>query len=135
MPVPVQRAIKMVQAAHAHAAQLGIAVTATVVDEGGRVVALGRMDRARPMTLDLAVNKAFTAASFQMATHELGPLVNQSWFQSLVVANQGRVTPGGGAFPILEGANVLGAVGVAGGTDEQDQQCCHAALGKLGNEK
>jgi uncharacterized protein GlcG (DUF336 family) len=128
MPIPIEKAIQMVRTAHAQAAQLDIAVTAVVVDESGRLVALGRMDRARPITVDMATNKAYTAASFQQPTSQLSGVAGQTWFQSLVVSSNGRIMPGGGAVPIVEGGHVVGAVAVAGGTDEQDQRCCDAAL-------
>lgn len=128
MPIPIEKALQMVRTAHAQAAQLDIAVTAVVVDESGRLVALGRMDGARPITVDMAMNKAYTAASFQQPTQQLASVAGQTWFQSLVVASSGRIMPGGGALPIVEGGHVVGAVAVAGGTDEQDQRCCEAAL-------
>lgn len=128
MPVPGEKAMQMVRAAHAEAAKLDITVTAVVVDESGRLVALGRMDRARPVTVDIAMNKAYTAASFQQPTEELRGLAGQAWFQSLVVSSNGRIMAGGGAVPIVEAGSVVGAIGVAGGTDEQDQRCCEAAL-------
>jgi len=121
--------MQMIQAAHKRAAELDIAVTAVVVDESGRLVALGRMDRARPITTDIATNRAFTAASFQQPTQDLAGVSGQAWFQSLVVSSSGRITPGAGAIPVSEGGRVIGAVGVAGGTDQQDQQCCEAAAG------
>jgi uncharacterized protein GlcG (DUF336 family) len=46
----------------------------------------------------------------------------------LVVSSNGRIMPGGGALPIVEGGNVVGAVAVAGGTDDQDQKCAEVAL-------
>jgi uncharacterized protein GlcG (DUF336 family) len=128
MAVPVENAIQMVRAAHTLAAQLDIAVTAVVVDQSGRMVALGRMDRARPITVEMATNKAYTAASFQQPTAELAGVAGQTWFQSLVVSSNGRIMAGGGALPIVEGGNVVGAIAVAGGTDEQDQRCAEAAL-------
>ena len=128
MPIPAEKAIQIVRIAHKQAAQLDISVTAVVVDEGGRLVALGRMDHARPITVDMATNKAYTAASFQQPTAELAAVAGQPWFQSLVVASSGRIMPGGGAMPIVEGGHLVGAIGVAGGTDEQDQRCCEAAL-------
>jgi uncharacterized protein GlcG (DUF336 family) len=128
MAIPGDKAIEMVRTAHTQAAQMTIAVTAVVVDESGRMVALGRMDRARPITVDMALNKAYTAASFQQPTKDLAGMAAQPWFQSLVVSTNGRIMAGGGAVPIVEGGNVVGAVAVAGGTDEQDQQCCEAAL-------
>jgi|SRR5687767_1838836 uncharacterized protein GlcG (DUF336 family) len=128
MPIPVDKAIQMIRTAHTLATQLDIAITAVVVDEGGRMVALGRMDRARPITVEMALNKAYTAASFQQPTNELAGVASQAWFQSLVVSSNGRITAGGGAQPIVEGGHVLGAIAVAGGTDAQDQQCCEVAL-------
>lgn len=118
----------MVRTAHAQAAQLDIAVTAVVVDESGRTIALGRMDRARPITVDMAMNRAYTAASFQQPTAELTNLIGQAWFQSLVVSSNGRIMAGGGALPVVDGENVVGAIAVAGGTEDQDQRCCEAAL-------
>ena len=128
MPIPGDKAIEMVRAAHAEATRLDITVTAVVVDESGRLVALGRMDRARPVTVDMAMNKAYTAASFQQPTQELSGLIGQAWFQSLIVSSNGKIMAGGGALPVVEGGSVVGAVAVAGGTDEQDQHCAEAAL-------
>ena len=128
MAIPGEKAIEMVRSAHAQAAQLDIAVTAAVVDQSGRTIALGRMDRARPITVEIALNRAYTAASFQQPTKELSEVAGQSWFQSLVVSSNGRIMPGGGALPIVEGGTVVGAVAVAGGTDEQDQRCAEVAL-------
>jgi len=128
MAIPGEKAIEMVRSAHAEAAQLDIAVTAVVVDQSGRMIALGRMDRARPISVEIALNRAYTAASFQQATKELSGVAAQSWFQSLVVSSNGRIMPGGGAFPIVEGGSIVGAIAVAGGTEEQDQRCAEVAL-------
>ncbi len=127
MPIPLDKAMKMIEAANAKAAELDIRVTTAVVDEGGRLIALGRMDQARPLSVDIALNKAYTAAAFQQPTHELGNLAQQTWFTSVITATQGRIIAVGGGMPILVGVNVVGAVGVSGGTPEQDQQCCRAA--------
>ena len=132
MAIPVEKAIQMVRSAHIQAAQLDIAVTAVVVDQSGRMITLGRMDKARPITVEIALNKAYTAASFQQPTKDLASVAGQSWFQSLVVSSSGRIMPGGGALPVVEGGNVVGAIAVAGGTDEQDQKCAEVALVSYG---
>src|SRR3972149_9895322 len=116
MAIPGEKAIQMVRSAHTQAAQLDIAVTAVVVDPSGRMIALGRMDKARPITVEIALNKAYTAASFQQPTKDLAGGAGPSWFQSLVVSSSGRIMPGGGALPVVEGGNVVGAIAVAGGT-------------------
>ncbi len=128
MAIPGEKALQMVRNAHTQATQLDIAITAVVVDPSGRMIALGRMDKARPITVEMALNKAYTAASFQQPTKELAGVAGQSWFQSLVVSSNGRIMPGGGALPIVEGGTVVGAIAVAGGTDDQDQKCAEVAL-------
>ena len=128
MAIPGEKAIQMVRNAHTQAAQLDIAVTAAVVDQSGRMIALGRMDKARPITVEIALNKAYTAASFQQQTKDLASVASQPWFQSLVVSSSGKVMPGGGAIPVVEGGNVVGAIAVSGGTDDQDQKCAEVAL-------
>src|ERR1041384_2783736 len=128
MAIPGEKAIQMVRSAHAQAAQMDIAVTAAVVDQSGRMIAVGRMDRARPITVEIALNRAYTAASFQQPTKDLAGVAGQPWFQSLVVSSNGRIMPGAGAIPIMEGGVVVGAIAVAGGTEDQDQRCAEGAL-------
>lgn len=127
MPIPVDKAMKMVEAAHTKAEQLGIAVTAAVVDEGGRLIAVGRMDKARPLSLDVAINKAYTAAQFQQPTGQLASMAQESWFASLITSTQGKVMAVGGGMPIEEKVAIIGAIGVSGGTPDQDDECCQAA--------
>jgi uncharacterized protein GlcG (DUF336 family) len=128
MPIPVDKAMQLVRAAHTEAESIDLAITAVVVDESGRLVALGRMDGARPISVDIAMNKAYTAASFKQPTDELTSVAGQAWFQSLIVSSNGKVTAGGGAIPIVDQGQVVGAVAVAGGTDEQDHRCAEVAL-------
>jgi uncharacterized protein GlcG (DUF336 family) len=58
----------------------------------------------------------------------LAAVAGQSWFQSLVVSSNGRIMPGAGALPVVEGGAVVGAIAVAGGTEDQDQRCAEVAL-------
>jgi uncharacterized protein GlcG (DUF336 family) len=132
MSIEVEKAMQLVQAAHAAAESVDVAITAVVVDESGRLVALGRMDGARPITVDIAMNKAYTAASFRQTTADLKAAAGQAWFQSLIVSSNGRVMAGGGAIPIEENGAVVGAIAVAGGTDEQDHGFADAALRRFG---
>jgi uncharacterized protein GlcG (DUF336 family) len=108
---------------------VGLAVSAVVVDEAGAPIAVGRMDKAEPNSVELAFNKAYTAAAFHMATTELVPQAREPWMRSLMISHRGRVMAMGGAVPILSGVTIVGAIGVAGASrPEQDVLCCRAAM-------
>jgi ferredoxin--NADP+ reductase len=131
-PVSVDTAWAMVEAAHAYAARAGLAVAVAVVDDLGAPIALGRMDGAAPRAAELALCKAYTAAAFQVSTHELVPDARKPWLRSLAVRSRGRILPAGGGIPILDEVVVIGAIGVAGASrDEQDALCCRAGLSVL----
>jgi ferredoxin len=131
-PVPFEIAWQMIHAAQDYAQIMGMAISAAVVDEAGGAIAVGRMDGAQPRSVDLALNKAYTAAAFHVATAELAPQGRQSWLRSLVVARRGRIVPMGGGIPIMTGVTIVGAIGVAGASrPEQDILCCRAALAVL----
>jgi ferredoxin--NADP+ reductase len=127
--ITVAAAFQIVGAAHAYAAAAGLAITAVVVDDAGAPIAVGRMDDAEPRTSDLAYHKAYTAALFQVSTSELIAHARKPWLRSLIVSHRGRILPTGGGIPILDEVVVVGAIGVAGGSrDEQDVLCCRAGL-------
>ena len=131
-PVPVQSAWEMVHRAHAYAEANGLKVAAVVVDEAGCPIVVGRMDGADPNAAELAFNKAYTAAAFQVATAELVPQARQPWLRSLVISHHGRIMPVAGGIAIAEGIAVIGAIGVAGAHGaEQDILCGQAALAVL----
>src|SRR3989442_10009296 len=100
MPIPGERAIQMVRSAQAQAAKLDIAVTAVVVDQSGRMIALGRMDRAPPITVEMALDKAYTAVSFQQPTKGLAGVPGQKWFKVVVVSSNSRLMTRGVTLPI-----------------------------------
>jgi uncharacterized protein GlcG (DUF336 family) len=119
----------MIQAAHEYAAIAGVSVAAAVVDEAGSLIAAARMDRAEPRTVELAFNKAYTAAAFHMATAELVSQARQPWLRSLAISHHGHIMPAGGGIPIVNGVTIVGGIGVAGASRaEQDSLCCRAAL-------
>lgn len=131
-PVPLDKVWQMVQSAEAYAAAQGFVVSVVVVDGAGAPIAVSRMDGAQPRTVELALNKAYTAASFQLPTQALAPDARQPWFPSLVISSRGRIMAGGGGILIAQEAEVIGAIGVAGGSnDEQDILCARAGLAAL----
>lgn len=128
-PVAFDTAWEMIHSAHDYAQMVGLAVSAVVVDEAGVPIAVGRMDKAEPRSVELAFNKAYTAAAFHMATTELAAQAREPVMRSLMISHRGRMMPVGGALPILNGVTIVGAIGIAGATrPEQDALCCRAAL-------
>jgi ferredoxin--NADP+ reductase len=131
-PPPLEQALEMIGAAQRYAVRQGLAISVAVVDAAGGPIALSRMDGAHPTTSELAYHKAYTAAAFQVSTQELVAEARQPWLRSLAIGHRGRILPAGGAIPILDGVVQVGAIGVAGGSrDEQDTLCCRAGLAVL----
>ena len=99
-----------------------------VVDAGGNLVSHVRMDGAWIGSIDISINKAFTARAFDLATKDLaGNAQSGDQFFGIHVSNGGRVMIFAGGIPILKDGQVVGAVGVSGGSGEQDQEVAEAA--------
>ena len=134
MPLTHEEAQRAIAATHAKAAELGIAVTAAVVDEGGHLVALGRMDKAFPLSPQIAEAKACSSASLNREGDSLLALSRERPDFFAVIAQMSRVPliPGIGSKLLRREGRVLGALGVSGGKPEQDVECADAALRALG---
>jgi uncharacterized protein GlcG (DUF336 family) len=119
----------MTDAVIAHAAELGASVSAAVVDAGGHLLHFQRMDGAEIAGPTLAVDKAFTAVAHRVATADLTALAAPGGELAGLHANGGgRYIVFGGGLPCWAAGVVAGAVGVSGGTAEQDVACARAAL-------
>jgi uncharacterized protein GlcG (DUF336 family) len=117
----------MSQAAIDRAADLGALVSVAVVDQGGHLVHFQRMDKAEIAGPTLAVDKAFTAVAHRIETAELGPLTQPGgdlW--GLPANGGGRYVVFGGGIPCWHDGVVVGAIGVSGGTAEEDVDCARA---------
>jgi glc operon protein GlcG len=126
----------MMDAAIAKAGDLGVAVTVAIVDGGGHLLMLERMEGGRFHTVHSATTKAVCAASNRRATSSKG-----AQGQSLdllhalgltLAAGPNRWTAMEGGYPIMVGNECIGGVGVAGGDWRQDQEIAKAALGSIG---
>jgi glc operon protein GlcG len=133
MPLTLLDAQGVIRDAHAHATTLGIRVSIAVVDTGGNLVSLERMDGASPMTPAVAEGKALGAAMFQRDGGWLLSVANDrpAFYNAVSGMARRTIVPGLGSLPIVRAGEVLGAIGVSGGKPEQDLECAEAALSSL----
>jgi glc operon protein GlcG len=133
MPVSLKRAHAVVDKAMTKAGQLGIKVTVAVVDEGGHLIALSRMDGAMPLSPQLAEAKAVGAAMFQRDGEALAKIAQDrpGFFSAADRLVRVPLIPGLGSALIAEDGLVVGAIGVSGGRPDQDLECAEAGLSEL----
>jgi uncharacterized protein GlcG (DUF336 family) len=127
--VTLDAARSVVDAARAKAEEIGVPMNIAVVDDGNNLTAFERMDGAWLGSIDIAQNKAYTARSFDMSTKDLAPLCqpNQPLF-GIHASNQGRLIIFAGGIPLTSGDQVVGAIGVSGGSVEQDHEVAEAGV-------
>lgn len=126
----LELASAIVSRAVLEAERMGIAVTTAIVDSGGHLVTLSRMDDAPFLTVEIAIGKAYTAVAFKSSSADLAKRLEgrDQLTTSVVVATNGRFLLGAGGIPILVAERVIGAVGVSGGTSEEDVAIAQVAL-------
>jgi uncharacterized protein GlcG (DUF336 family) len=132
MGLQYEQAHKALDAALQKATEIGSPSSVAVVDQGRELVAFARQDGALLASTEISMGKAYTACSMQMATKDIGPLTQPG--QPLFGLEQTHARPlitfGGGR--VLEvGGEVVGGVGVAGGTVDQDDEIAAAAAAAL----
>ena len=126
--VTLEDARRVIAAGEQKAGEVGQPMNIAVVDAGGNLVAHVRMDGAWIGSVDISIDKAFTARAFDIETAALGQESQPGGqFFGIASSNQGRVMIFGGGIPLKDGDQVVGAVGVSGGTGEQDQSVADAA--------
>jgi uncharacterized protein GlcG (DUF336 family) len=123
-----QAAAQAVAAAVQKADELGIKINAAVVDRGGNLLAFQRMNGAFLHSIDISIDKAYTAVGFGFPTGEwMGVLENIPQLREGIV-HRDRLVIFGGGFPVQVDGEVVGAIGVSGGSEEQDELCAKAGL-------
>lgn len=122
----------MIAAAEAKAAEIGRPMNIAVVDAGGNLTAHVRMDGAWLGSVDVSINKAFTARAFDMPTNVLWEHT-QSGKQAFGIqhSNGGRIMAFAGGFPVTRDGLVVGAIGISGGYGHEDDAVAEAAIGAL----
>ncbi|MEU6966944.1 heme-binding protein [Kitasatospora aureofaciens] len=122
----------LIAAVHTAAARIGFTAAVAVTDQGGHLKAFDRADDALFLTAEVALDKAWTAASFQTPTHTWNDHLANPRLSPL--AGHPRLMAVGGGYPIVENGRCLGGLGISGGSYEQDQQAAEEALTALGFE-
>jgi ferredoxin len=120
-------ATRMVEAVGDYAARAGLLVAIVVLDRNGSALTSSSSSPDSRRLQD-ATRKAYTALMYGVATHELKPSTRPLWHQATEI-DAARVLLSPGGYPIVEGVDTLGAVGVAGASPQQDIVCCQAAVG------
>jgi uncharacterized protein GlcG (DUF336 family) len=130
--ISLSDAKRMLTAAEAKAASMGIAYNIAVVDAGGHLVAFVRQDDALIGSIDLAIDKAVTSRIFDMPTAKLATLAQSGKpLFGIQESNAGKVVVFGGGMPILNEGKIIGAIGTSAGTVEQDIAVAEAGIAAL----
>jgi uncharacterized protein GlcG (DUF336 family) len=124
----------IITAAETKAREIGQPMNIAVVDAGGNLVSHVRMDGAWIGSIDISINKAFTARAFDIETAELAENSQPSQqFFGIHGSNNGRVMIFAGGIPLRREASTIGAIGVSGGSGDQDQAVATAGAAVFAN--
>ncbi|MBK9388278.1 MAG: heme-binding protein [Planctomycetes bacterium] len=125
--VTLQEARKVIAAAEKKAAEIGQPMNIAVADAGGNLVAHVRMDGAWMGSVDISIKKAWTSRAFDITTQDLAKHSQSgSQFFGIHASNDGRVMIFAGGIPLKRGGKVVGAIGVSGGSGDQDHAVAEA---------
>jgi uncharacterized protein GlcG (DUF336 family) len=114
------------------AREQSVKMTFVVMDVTGTVCAAARMDGSRTITYEIAVAKANTALAFQAPTSDLVQRVKP---ENKIAIGQlaPRIAFLGGGIPLTRGGQIVGSIGVSGGTEDQDVACAETCLAAVSN--
>jgi uncharacterized protein GlcG (DUF336 family) len=130
--ITLERALGYIRAAEEEAARGGFKMAFAVVDAGGHLVASHRMDGAPWITPEVALGKAWTAAAWGTPSAAQGDKMKElhAFSAAISAATHGRFTPQIGGLPILDGDELVGAMGASGATGAEDEAVVRAALSR-----
>jgi len=127
--ITLDEAQSIITAAQEKAQEIGQPMNVAVVDDGTNLKAFARMEDAWLGSISIAIDKGFTAAAFMMPTQDLAEMTQsgQPLF-GLNTTNNGRIVIFAGGIPLTRDGDVVGAIGVSGGTVDQDQEVAEAGV-------
>ena len=127
--VTLEDARRVIAAAEKKAEEIGQPMNIAVADVGGNLVAHVRMDGAWLGSVDISIKKAWTSRAFDIATKDLAEHSQSGGqFSGINASNDGKVMIFAGGIPLKQGGKVVGAIGVSGGSGEQDHQVAEAGM-------
>jgi uncharacterized protein GlcG (DUF336 family) len=125
--ITLNDARRIIAAAEKKAAEIGQPMNIAVVDAGANLVSHVRMDGAWIGSIDISINKAYTSRAFDIATKNLAEHSQSGGqFFGIHVSNSGRIMIFAGGIPLQKDGKVVGAIGVSGGSGEQDHAVAEA---------
>ena len=111
---------------------LGVPMATAVADAEGGLLYFGRMDGSLPASTEIAIGKAYTAAALRMTTHELGKLAQPGeLLYGIQHTYPGKIVVFGGGFPLRLQGEVVGGIGISGGTVEEDMRVAEPVVEAL----
>ncbi len=130
--VTLADARRIIAAAEKKAAEIGQPMNIAVADAGGNLVAHVRMDGAWVGSVDISIKKAFTSRAFDIATKDLATHSQSgNQFFGIHASNDGKIMIFAGGIPLKQGGKVIGAIGVSGGSGDQDHAVAEAGVAAL----
>jgi uncharacterized protein GlcG (DUF336 family) len=125
--VTLADARRVIAAAEKKAAEIGQPMNVAVADEGGNIVAHVRMDGAWIGSIDISQKKAYTSRAFDIATKDLAAHSQSGGqFFGIHASNNGKIMIFAGGIPLKKNGKVVGAIGVSGGSGDQDHAVAEA---------
>jgi uncharacterized protein GlcG (DUF336 family) len=132
MSITLEQAEKLSQAAKVKAKQIGVPMNIAIVDEGANLVSFHRMDNAWLGSVDISIRKAKTARFFDMNSGEIGKLSQPGGpLYNIEHSNGGLISFPGGVLLKDGSGKIVGAIGVSGGSVEQDHEVASAGAAAL----
>ncbi|HOB45992.1 MAG TPA: heme-binding protein [Zoogloea sp.] len=122
------------EAAVAHAEKLGVKINVALADSGGNLTGFLRMPGAFIQSIDIAIDKAYTAAGFGFSTKDWMKVIGHDEGMKLGFSARPRLVVFGGGLPVRVAGELIGGIGVSGASEAQDEECARAALAAIGAE-
>jgi uncharacterized protein GlcG (DUF336 family) len=128
-PITLARAKTLIDAVIAEGTKRGWLMVVSVVDSGGNLVAMERMDGAQLASVTISAHKARVAATYRRPTKVFEDAIQKSGFNYVMTLDDMVASRGG--IPLVEGGKLIGAIGCSGGTGSQDEAVCMVGAGMV----